>query len=440
MSHKDSRREFLAGTFAALGSVPVLGADDRTGTPGRKGSQFALLDVFAFGAVGDGQADDTTAFRAALAAAAGRTLVLPTPKVAYRVTGTLAVAPGTTLLGESRGSTRIRLDADVPLVALGHAAGLVNLHLDGAGRAATGVAIDGRDGQQFIEHCTVTNFGGPCLHFSVDAGSGFSAVGLLAYRRRADPGSDRAAIVIADAPQLKAVPRKFLNIETGGRPSFAFGGSNSTYVANSFLADMEFSHHSTATLITNCRIAARTPLVVFGGQNTITSCDIFPAVALGEGAGGCVIGPNAYNTPPVIDRSGNAHNLVYCPVVAYPPQLAASAGTVALGNGSVAGRWSRQGNIVSVSIRLVMGTTTFLGTGSLRLSLPDGLPYPAIPPAPCGQLRIANGDDVAWANLHHPAGATFVEAQRSDGSRLVPAASGGWPAGTVLDASIHLAL
>src|SRR5512138_3106757 len=43
------------------------------------------VDVRAFGAVGDGVADDTAAFRAA--AATGKGLFVPRPPVAYTVTG-----------------------------------------------------------------------------------------------------------------------------------------------------------------------------------------------------------------------------------------------------------------------------------------------------------------------------------------------------------------
>ncbi len=54
-----------------------------------------LANVKDFGAVGDGRTDDTAALRRAIAS--GRSLLLP--RGAYRVTGTLALRPGQTLVG-----------------------------------------------------------------------------------------------------------------------------------------------------------------------------------------------------------------------------------------------------------------------------------------------------------------------------------------------------
>ncbi|MBL0141428.1 MAG: hypothetical protein IPP91_05035 [Betaproteobacteria bacterium] len=439
MSEEGTRRGFLAGAFAALGSAQALASPASAVVPPREATRRnPIIDVLAFGAEGDGKVDDTAAFRAALLAAAGRSLLVPTPKVAYRITGTLRVSEGTMLVGESRYATRIRLDADFPLISLGAWAGLVSLHLDGNGRAGVGVSMTGTEGQQFVENCRITDFGAPCLHFSLGAGSGFSCASALAYRRDGRPGGGRAAIVIEDAVQLHAVPRKFVNLETGGQCSFSFGGGNSTYVANSFLSDLEYSRHSTATLITNCRIATPTPLVIRGGQNCVVACDVYPRVTLAEGTGGCVVGPNNYNNPPVIDQSGNNQNLIFCPDVPYAPELSNTSGTVALGNGSITGRWSRQGNVVSAAIRLVTGTTTFLGSGRLRFSLPPGMATTNAIPAPCGQLRVAHGDAVAWANLYRPAGAAYAEAERSDAAPLLPGGSAAWPPGTVFDLSIRL--
>lgn len=62
------------------------------------GVQF---NVMAFGALGNGVADDTAAIQAALTAGAGRTVAFPKPATAYLVTSTLTVAAGTTLLFDS---------------------------------------------------------------------------------------------------------------------------------------------------------------------------------------------------------------------------------------------------------------------------------------------------------------------------------------------------
>ena len=436
MGRKGTRRGFLAGAFATLGAAQALAASEPA-TGRRPTRRDAIFNVADFGALGDGKADDTAAFREALRAAAGRSLLIPTPKVAFRITGTLRVAEGTALVGESRVATRIRLDADTPLLSLASWTALVSLHLDGNGRAGAGVSMAGAEGQQLVENCRITDFDAPCVHFAAGAGSGFSCVSALMYRRHGAPGSGKPAIVIEDVPWGPAVPRKFVHLETGGRSSFGFGGGNSTYVANSFLSDLEYSRHSRATLITNCRIATPAPLVIRGGQNCIVACDVYPEVTLGEGAGGCVVGPNNYNNPPVVDQSGNSHNLVYCPEVRYTPEVM-SDGTVALGDGSLAGRWSRQGNVVSATIRLVTGAMTLLGAGRLRFSLPPGIPIAGGRGAPCGQARLAAGDAIAWANLYRPAGAAYVVVEGIEGA--LSGRAGTWPPGTVLDAAIRCVL
>jgi hypothetical protein len=58
-----------------------------------------LLDVVSFGARGDGVADDTLAFQAALDAAAARGERVTVPAGQFRIAGTLSIPPGVTLEG-----------------------------------------------------------------------------------------------------------------------------------------------------------------------------------------------------------------------------------------------------------------------------------------------------------------------------------------------------
>jgi hypothetical protein len=95
-----TRRRFL-GAAAAGALYPGLaassaGAQEHTAGP--------AVDVREFGATGDGRADDTDAFRKAMAAASrrptGRTVVVPPGT--YRVTGTIDIE-STLLLGQTAG-------------------------------------------------------------------------------------------------------------------------------------------------------------------------------------------------------------------------------------------------------------------------------------------------------------------------------------------------
>lgn len=99
-----------------------------------------VLSVRDFGAAGDGLADDTPAFAAALA---GSTMVYVPPGT-YRVTGTITVGHGRTLYGAGNASVIDAGTAAVPLIDLtaGYAA-LHHLRLVGG---SIGVRLYGRDG------------------------------------------------------------------------------------------------------------------------------------------------------------------------------------------------------------------------------------------------------------------------------------------------------
>lgn len=89
----------LAGVGAvalAAGSLAPLGAQEPDPDP----SMGGVVDARGFGAVGDGEADDTAAIQAALDAAATRDGVAFLPTGTYRLSASLAVPPHTTLLGE----------------------------------------------------------------------------------------------------------------------------------------------------------------------------------------------------------------------------------------------------------------------------------------------------------------------------------------------------
>lgn len=64
-------------------------------------------------------------------------------------------------------------------------------------------------------------------------------------------------------------------------------------------------------------------------------------------------------------------NQIWHPPIAYTPALTASGGSPALGNGDLSGTISRYGYERRVSIQLAVGSTTNLGSGTARISVPD---------------------------------------------------------------------
>lgn len=334
----------------------------------------APVNVLDYGATGDGSTDDHAAFSAALTAASGRTLYVPDPSVAYKIgTGVLAVPNDTAVVGETPKTTKIKHAYNGNMFTLGDGASLVNLYLDGDSGGFTGKAVSvlGVNGRQTIENCKITAFTDECLYFEKDAGSQSSVINLTASRTAAGTGTGRYAIVVEDVVTTagQAVPRKFTHIETGGTCSFSFGGANNFYVSDSFLSDLAYSTVSRAVLITGCRIANAAALEIFGANHTIVGCDINPQITVSS-IDNCAIQGNSYNNLPIVLNSGNARNLVDQSVVAYTPVLTSGGTAPVLGNGSLTGSYSFDGSRCFFEILFTLGSTTTLGTGDLRFSLP----------------------------------------------------------------------
>lgn len=396
---------------------------------------------------GNGVNDDTSAFETALADAAGNTLLVPSPGVAYKITRTLVIPENTVILGESKEGTRILLGAAVPLFTFSqNGVGLFNLFLDGGSFAGNAITVTGTSMQQTVQNCRMTDFNDDCISFErsalvgVDqsaAGEGFVCDGCLIYPV---PASGFFAVRIADFTQAAACPRKFSNLETGGEPSFAFGGSNSTYVSNCFLDDITYSTNTRAVFIGQSRIAGLNTININGGQSTIVGCDTYPLMTIASGTSGNVIGPNAYNSAgttaiPVDDNSGNGQNLVYHYDYAYTPTFSASGGGTALGNGTIVGTMCRQGHRVSINIQFTIGATTNLGAGIFRFSIPPEAPTSFAFPQFEGQCRGTSGGLLYFGTPALANGTAYVELQRDTVNGFTFNTPVVWAAGDVINVS-----
>lgn len=110
-------------------------------TPARAAGGGAGVSVLAYGARGDGAADDTAAIRAAIAALGASGGVVSFPAGRYRITGTLIMGSNVTMAGAGEQSSFIELAvANVHAVAgsdLSHV-GLRDLHITGPGQGVGG--------------------------------------------------------------------------------------------------------------------------------------------------------------------------------------------------------------------------------------------------------------------------------------------------------------
>lgn len=328
-----------------------------------------IVSVKDFGAVGDGVTDDTAAFTEFITAVSGKAGYIPDPTTAYLVSGGFTLPANTTLYGDNKFSTKIQLSAANTMFIMGNGAALRDLYLDGNSKAAIGVSITGTDGQQQIDRCKIADFAASCLDFAATtAGSGFTSYGCLMYRvDGATPGN--YAITIADAVQLTAVPRKFANLETGGYCAFSFGGSNNTYVVGSFIGDVAYSANSRGVNIGTSRLRGTTATAMNGANNSIVGCDVFPTITIAAAASGMSLGPCSWNNVP-LDNSGSYGNLITHQLVSFTPTFDTATTPTTLGNATLAGTYSRTGTMIHGSVAITIGSTTTMGTGTLRIGLP----------------------------------------------------------------------
>lgn len=74
-----------------------------------------------------------------------------------------------------------------------------------------------------------------------------------------------------------------------------------------------------------------------------------------------------------INATSYVNNDIWHGFIAYTPTWGASGGAPAVGNGTLAGAYSRAGRTITATFSLIAGTTTNAGTGGIRLGLPAAI-------------------------------------------------------------------
>jgi hypothetical protein len=324
-----------------------------------------------FGAVGDGTTDDRDAFVAAMAASP--LVRVPYTASGYKIGSAMTIPADTRLVGIGPRAAQLLHAFNGNFLTLSDGAILEHLWIDGQGATYTGKGLlfTGSDGHQKLLHCQVTDFADYCLDFETNAGSLFYAADCELWQTDGLTAG-KYAVNISNTQQLSAKPRKFVGIETGGKKFINFGGCNNVFVAASFVGELAYTADTRAALVVGSRVGVNeTAMTVNGAGNTITGCDVAPALTIASGATNCIVGPNVYNTSPyVTDSSANGLNEVYVRSQAYTPTLTSGGTAPSLGDGTLTGFWSRQGRVVTFTALLTVGSTTSFGTGDIRISVP----------------------------------------------------------------------
>jgi hypothetical protein len=370
---------FSASGGSALVSFLQAGTGGVARTLQAKSRDF--VSVKDFGAVGDGVTDDAPAFNAALAASvgalAGKAVYVPGSNARYVIGSTIVVPGGARLFGDgARSSSFLLKKFNGTFVTLESGAQLSGLRMDGNGATYTGKGIEHIGGNQQVTDLFLYETEDTSVYFTVTSGANCHYENVTAYVYGSTSGSGKWAFKIEDSATVPGgTPRHFINIKTGGEETFYFGASNNTLISASALYDLGWPVYSAGVReysrnveIIGCRIGSTAQLNIYG-TGAIIGCDIGSKVSLKEPTAMC-LGPNLYNAS-WEDLSTSGTNLIYSVEdISYTPICYAGGVPITLGDGSIIGRYSREGRTLTVTIRLLPGASTVFGAGQLSFSLP----------------------------------------------------------------------
>lgn len=341
-----------------------------------------VVSVKDFGAVGDGVTDDTAAIQAALTAHNDVYM----PAGLFNAGATLTLRSGQRLFGAGKYNTKIKktFNGDLITAAAGISIEGIWFEGDGATRTGRGFVFDSSTPRAEIKSCRIVNFADYCIEFAApDAGSLFTMSSTEIYRTTLTDPAIKCPVDTASAP------RTFTDCYTTGGNFIDCGGADNVLINGCHINTLVFNTGK-KVMLTGTRIATVGATLTFSGlDNTLvgctiagpvevagtaismnmTGCIVAGSVTLLAGAQKCTISDNQC-TGAVVDDSGNGTNKVDIGLTTYTPTWTTSGTAPSLGDGSVIGRYSRQGNIVKATIEFVAGSTTTFGTGEFRFSLP----------------------------------------------------------------------
>jgi hypothetical protein len=311
----------------------------------------------------------------------------------YRWQQAVALPANARLQGVGRHLTTVLHDFNGDLGTLDEGASFANIAFDGNGKTGKGWKITGATGRQHAENFKITGFADYCLDFQhIDAGSQSTWINGV-FAQLVGTAIGQEAIHITDTQQLAATPRKFIACESNGKRFIHLGGCNGLYiVGGGYIGELVFTAESRGVTVAAVRLAGPyTPeggiLHVKGFNHTING-DVSANVVIDAGYSSIHIDGTFNGT--VTDNSGFADlNMVTHARRAYTPALTAAGGAPAVGNGTIIGDFSRAGSMIHFSIEFTIGSTTNLGTGEIRLSLP------LAPPAGINQVVAGHCTDAS---------------------------------------------
>lgn len=341
----------------------------------------AGVNVKAYGAVGDGIVDDTTAIAAAIAAAGANNTVI-FPKGTYLVTATLQMLAGQAFVGEGgtgEGTSTIKKGANGDLVNMIGRCRLENLNLECAGSTYTGRGIYVSAGfSQVINNVSAFNCVTYALEFQAVSGSGTFVTNFVANMITAS--ADTAAIKAGENYPTN-VPRFFQNIwlsngkfDLTNTVAFTLDG----FFCRGFITGPSYVECA-VNKIANGRVSTPgTPLTLSMGDSSMTNVPVSGTTNLTK-CQGLMLANCQFDTLTIDNTSTNpAVGGVTAAFIAHRQQNytcvwnQASGVQPSIGDGSITSSVTYNGYLVHVYIRIVMGSTTTFGNSAVawQFSLP----------------------------------------------------------------------
>lgn len=318
-----------------------------------------------FGAKGDGTTDDATAFANALLVASGRVLFVPAGT--YLIGSAQTLPANTLVVGEGKYASIIKKGFSGTLFpAMGSNAGFRDLQINGNNATYTGGSITISTASSFgqwIDNCVLTASSGYDVDYSADVGS-------QSFIINSQVGGRAGHTAIRYPTDTAACPRTIQNCQGGGSVLCDFGGANDFFFINNFTADLTFSTANSANgMIGFNRVATNGGTVtVDGGAHHIVGNIFAGPLVLAATAANCLVDASTATSWSITDNGTG--NSVFAKEITYTPTWTGSVVNPALGNGTIKGRYTRNGNLITVFIDLTMGSLTTYGTGAWFFSLP----------------------------------------------------------------------
>lgn len=317
--------------------------------------------------------------------------VVYVPSGTYLIGSQLSIADGTPIkfCGDGPKSI-IRKGFNGDMLSLGLKSELTGVYLDGNGANFTGRGViietgSGGDGWQNIHDCTILDTQSYCIEYTA-VGAGWMSrivnVRLGVYNRPAtyaikypaDPGgTDNGPRLISNCVTLGPL------VDIAGSKGCNIIGNMAGEDASQTVPSVTMNSDSVRAVAIGNTFECNTPVQIKGDRHVFIANVMRDGYSLEAGATNCIVG-FTYTTGSIddldVDNSSSVTNMMYSAAHTYTPTWTGSGSNPAIGNGTISGRWQRDGRRVHLQIDLLMGSTTTFGTGTYTFSLPTVLPAP----------------------------------------------------------------